>query len=194
MVGLTGDTHQGISGMEQELDTRLTGTPGRRVEVRDLFGRPIQVLADREADEGTDVTLTIDPAIQAQVESVLAETRVKYQAKSAEALVMDPQTGAVLAMATVPRFNPNKRATINPELERNRPVTDTFEPGSTFKIVTMTAALEDGKVTPSTTFDLPASPIRPYADQDFTLRDSHEHGPRRSPRPRSSSSRATSAR
>lgn len=173
LVGLTGDTHQGISGMEQELDTQLTGTPGRRVEVRDVFGRPIQVLADKEPNPGTDVTLTIDPAIQAEVESVLAQTREKYQAKSAEALVMDPQTGAVLAMATVPRFNPNKRETINPELERNRPVTDTFEPGSTFKIVTMAGALEDGKVTPTTSLNLPVV----YKLYDRTLRDSHERGP-----------------
>ncbi len=173
LIGLTGDTHQGLTGIEQEEDKALTGTPGRRVEVRDVFGRPIQVLADKEPTPGVDVQLTIDPTIQAQVESVLAETREKFKAKSAMAIVMDPRDGSVLAMATVPRFNPNKRQTINQDLVSNRPVTDTFEPGSTFKIVTMAGALEDGKVTPSTSFNLPVE----YKLYDRTLHDSHERGP-----------------
>ncbi len=67
LIGLTGDTHQGLTGIELQEDTALTGTPGRRVEVRDVFGRPIQVLADKEPSPGTDVALTIDPAIQAQI-------------------------------------------------------------------------------------------------------------------------------
>ena len=177
VVGLTGDLHKGISGLEQQFDATLTGRPGRRVEVRDLFGRPIQVLADREATQGQDVPLTIDPAIQAEAKRTLAETRAQYHATSAMAIVMNPDDGAILAMVTVPSFNPNDRRSINPELERNRPVVDTFEPGSTFKVVAMTAALQDGKVTPQTPFALPASPIKPYKDQAFTLRDAHEHGP-----------------
>ena len=86
---------------------------------------------------------------------------------------MDPRDGSILAMASVPRFNPNQRAELNPELERNRPVVDTFEPGSTFKIVTMTAALEDGKVTPWTRF-VRADQISDY-DGEVTLKDAHEH-------------------
>ena len=108
---------------------------------------------------GQDVELTLVPAIQAQVESTLAETREATGAKSAMAIVMDPRDGSILAMASVPRFNPNKRAELNPELERNRPVVDTFEPGSTFKIVTMTAALEDGKVTPCDAFEVPGTSL-----------------------------------
>jgi cell division protein FtsI/penicillin-binding protein 2 len=87
---------------------------------------------------------------------------------------MDPRDGSIIAMASAPGFNPNRRETLNPELERNRPVVDVFEPGSTFKIVTMTAALEDGKVTPSTPFQVPGE-ISLY-DGEVTLRDSHEHG------------------
>ncbi len=151
----------------------LTGTAGRRVEVRDVFGRPIQVLADEEPSPGTDVKLTIDPAIQAQTESVLAATRQKFGAKSAMAIVMDPRDGSVLAMATVPRFNPNKRAALNLDLVNNQPVTDTFEPGSTFKIVTMAGALEDGKVSPTTSFNLPVQ----YKLYDRTLEDSHREVP-----------------
>ena len=173
VIGLTGDERQGLSGMEKELDENLTGTPGQRLEVRDVFGRPIQTLSDTEAVPGQDVQLTLVPTIQQQVESVLAETRESTGAKSAMAVVMDPRDGSILAMASVPRFNPNQRATLNPELERNRPVVDTFEPGSTFKIATMAAALEEGKVTPSTVFNVPDN-ISLY-DGEVTLKDAHEH-------------------
>jgi cell division protein FtsI/penicillin-binding protein 2 len=114
VIGLTGDERQGLSGMEQELDENLTGTPGHRLEVRDVFGRPIQTLEDQEAVPGQDVQLTLDPAIQAQVESTLAATREETGAKSAMAIVMNPRNGAILAMASVPRFNPNERAELNP--------------------------------------------------------------------------------
>ncbi len=178
VAGLTGDVHEGISGLEKQYDTTLTGTPGRRVEVRDLFGRPIQVLSDREAVAGEDVEITIDPEIQAQAETTLIGARETYGARSAMAIVMNPRNGSILAMATVPRLNPNDRRSLNPELERNRPVVDGFEPGSTFKIVPMTAALEEGKVTPRTVFSLPASPlVVDFDDGPFTLRDAEEHGP-----------------
>lgn len=173
LVGLTGDEHQGLTGLELQLNKVLTGTPGRRVEVRDLFGRPIQVLGDREPTPGKDVALTLDPRIQEQTQAILASTRQRFGAKTAMAIVMRPSDGAILAMATVPSFNPNDRRTLNPELERNRPVIDAFEPGSTFKIVTMTAALEDGKVTPQTSFLVPGQ-ISLYRGQ-VTLRDSHDH-------------------
>ncbi len=180
VLGLTGDQHEGLSGMEKQLDPELTGVAGRRVEVRDLFGRPIQVLSDREPVPGKDVRLAMDSRIQNEVERTLSQTRAKFGARSAMAIVMRPKDGAILAMATVPRFNPNQRHQINPDLERNRPVTDTFEPGSTFKIVTMTAALEDGKVTPSTTFDLPVS-VTKYAGtaSEYTLVDDHRTAPAR---------------
>lgn len=180
LVGLTGDAHEGIAGLEQQLDADLRGTPGRRVEVRDLFGRPIKVLADRKAVQGADVRTTIDSAIQAHVESTLVATRARYGATSAMAIVMDPRDGAVLAMASVPRFNPNDRRSVNQELAQNRPVVSGFEPGSTYKIVAMTAALEDGRLTPRTPFAVPASPLEIEfpGDETFTLRDAHEHGAR----------------
>ena len=158
--------------------------------MRDLLGNSIQMLEDREPVEGENVQLTIDPTIQDRVERTLAETREQYGARSATGIVMDPRSGAMLAMATVPRFNPNRRTTINPELERNRPVTDTFEPGSTFKIVTMAAALEDGKVLPGTTFALPTTITR----YDRTLRTPTSTRPGRCPPPRSLRSQATSGR
>lgn len=173
VIGLTGADRSGLSGLEKQLDPRLTGTPGHRLEVRDVFGRPIQTLSDQEARPGHDVHLTIDPAIQGQVEATLAATRAKYRAASAQAIVMDPRDGSILAMASVPRFDPNNRRHITAEQERNRPVVDTFEPGSTFKIVTMTAALEGGRVTPDTTFLVPDH-ISAYNGQ-VTLKDAHQH-------------------
>jgi cell division protein FtsI (penicillin-binding protein 3) len=170
LVGLTGDSHEGISGMELQLEEPLTGTPGHRVEVRDLLGNSIQMLEDREPVPGENVQLTTDPRIQDRVERTLAATREKYGAKSATGIVMDPRNGEVLAMATVPRFNPNRRSQVNQELVKSRPVTDTFEPGSTFKVVTMAAALEDRRVLPGTTFALPTAITR----YDRTLEDAHE--------------------
>ena len=108
LLGLTGDTHDGISGMERQLDKPLTGTPGHRLEVRDLLGNSIQVLQDREPVAGENVQLTINPTIQDRVERTLAATRDKYEARSATGIVMDPRTGAIIAMATVPRYNPNR--------------------------------------------------------------------------------------
>jgi cell division protein FtsI (penicillin-binding protein 3) len=166
VLGLTGSEP---SGLELQLDDILTGEPGRRAEIRDLFGRPIQVLADREPEPGTDVELTLDRTIQERVEYTLAAARERYGAASATAIVMRPDDGAILAMATVPRFDPNRRAELNQDLARNRPVTDVFEPGSTFKMVTMVAALEDRKVTPSTRFSLPLE----YKRYDRTLTDTH---------------------
>lgn len=173
VVGLTGDERQGLSGIEAQLDDVLTGRDGRRVEVRDVFGRPLKVLADADPEPGTDVRLTIDTTVQERVVRILAETRKEFGAKSAMALVMRPRDGAILAMATVPGINPNDRRRLNEDNERNRPVTDTFEPGSTFKIVTMAGALEEGVVTPTTSFDLPVQ-IRRY---DRELKDSEREKP-----------------
>ena len=157
IIGLTGEGEKGISGLEEEFNSALTGRAGLRKEATDPFGRPIQILANRDPVPGRDVQLTLDSAIQERTEQVLADTREQFGAKAAMAVVMRPSDGAVLAMATVPRFNPNQRESLNAELERNRPVTDTFEPGSTFKIVTVSGALSQGLVTPDTVFNLPAT-------------------------------------
>ena len=93
VLGLTGDQHEGLSGMEKQLDPELTGVAGRRVEVRDLFGRPIQVLSDREPVPGEDVRLAMDSRIQNEVERTLSATRARFSARSAMAIVMRPRTG-----------------------------------------------------------------------------------------------------
>lgn len=169
VIGLTGGDGEGLSGLEASLDGPLTGTPGRRVRVKDAFGRTLRVAADRDPAPGADVTLTIHSAIQDRTERILKDVRQVHGASSATAVVMDPRDGRVLAMATVPGYDPNRRSELNQELTRNRPATDMFEPGSTFKIVTMTGALEDGVVEPTTTFDLPAV----YQLYDREIKESH---------------------
>ncbi len=157
IVGLTNEERTGAAGLEASLDDALTGTPGSRVEARDPFGRRLDTIVDEEPVPGEQVRLTLDGVIQDRTERILAETREEFGAKSAMAVVMRPDDGAILAMASVPRPNPARRTTYSPELWRNKAVTDTFEPGSTFKIVTVAGALEEGLVQPETRFDLPAT-------------------------------------
>jgi cell division protein FtsI (penicillin-binding protein 3) len=176
LVGLTGDGGKGIEGLEEEYDDILTGRPGRRVELQDPFRRPLRVLVDDPPVPGRDVHVTIDSAIQEYVENVAANTRQRYSAASVSAIVMRPSDGGIYAMATVPRYDPNNRARL-PEDRRNRPVVDNYEPGSTFKIATIGGALQEGLVTPSTSFFLPTS-VTKYAHTPYqtTLRDAHERG------------------
>jgi cell division protein FtsI (penicillin-binding protein 3) len=172
VVGLTGDGGSGLTGLELQLNKSLTGTNGVRSEIRDPIGRPIRILAGHPPVPGKTVELTLDSTIQERTEDVLAQTLKQYGAKHAMAIVMNPQNGAILAMATVPRFNPNDRRHLDPELMRNRPITDEYEPGSTFKLVTISGALQEGLVTPQTSFYLPPH-LQLYdrsfgeADRDF---------------------------
>jgi cell division protein FtsI (penicillin-binding protein 3) len=155
VLGLTGADEAGISGIELQEDAALTGKSGFQAEARDPFGRPLRILGSREPVPGRTVELTIDSAIQERTEQVLEATRQQYRAKGAMAIVMRPSDGAILAMADVPGFDPNDRRKLNPDLERNRTVTDTFEPGSTFKLVTVTGAIQERLVTPDTRLSLP---------------------------------------
>ena len=155
VLGYAGVDNRGLAGLERSLDGALAGKPGSQTIVKDPFGRAIDVLATRAEQEGRDVYLTIDHRIQATAESVLRQTVVDWRAKSASALVLDPRTGAVLAMAVSPRFNANRFGQMPTARTRNRAVTDTYEPGSTFKLVTVAGALSDRVVTPRTRFELP---------------------------------------
>ncbi|MGD9696845.1 MAG: peptidoglycan D,D-transpeptidase FtsI family protein [Thermoleophilia bacterium] len=171
VVGLTGADRAGLSGLEASENEVLTGVDGFRLEARDLFGRPIDVITDKEPIPGEDVVLTVDSRIQTKLQEVIAATMEQQRAKSVTALVMRPQDGAILGIGSTPDFNPNERRDLDPDAERVRAITDAFEPGSTFKVVTMAAALEQKTVTPRTSFVVPWQ-IQAY---DRTLEDSHEH-------------------
>jgi cell division protein FtsI (penicillin-binding protein 3) len=154
VLGFAGTDNTGLEGLERELDDKLAGQTGFETVVRDPFGRPIDVVTSRPERPGRNVRLTIDHEIQAAAEEILVKTVRIWGAKGATAIVMDPRSGAILAMANAPTFDANAFGSAPPEIRRNRAVTDQYEPGSTFKIVTIAGALEDGVVTPRTSFVL----------------------------------------
>ena len=157
LVGYAGTDNKGLAGLEVQYDKALSGKPGEQTIVRDPFGRAIDVISATPEREGSDIYTTIDHTIQANAESVLRQTVAHWGAKGATAVVLDPRTGAVLAMAQAPGFDANKANIVPFAVQRNRAVTDTYEPGSTFKLVTIAGALSGGLVAPGTTFKLPYS-------------------------------------
>jgi cell division protein FtsI (penicillin-binding protein 3) len=174
VIGYTGTENRGLSGLELELDAQLSGKDGSKTIVRDPFGRTIDVVQSTPVEEGKDVFLTIDHTIQGHVERVLRRVRERWSAQSASAVVLDPRNGSVLALAVEPGFNANEYPTVAKWEEdrlRNRAVTDTYEPGSTFKVVTVGGILESGMVSPSTKFRLPYKlPVSDRVIHDATPR------------------------
>jgi cell division protein FtsI/penicillin-binding protein 2 len=171
VLGFAGLDNEGLEGLEASLDGVLAGKPGSQTIVRDPFGQVIDVI-DTEAEQpGRDVFLTLDHRMQANAEAVLRETVAKWDAKAATAVVLDPHTGAILAMANAPSFDANKFGAVRATRVRNRAITDTYEPGSTFKLVTVAAALSEKLVAPSSKFRL--APTIRVADRII-----HEHEPR----------------
>ena len=171
VLGFAGVDNDGLEGLERSLDGALAGKPGSETIVKDPLGRVIEVIGTKPERQGKDVFLTLDHQIQAQAERVLRDTVRSSGAKAGTAIVLDPHTGAVLAMASAPGYDLNRFGKASADRRRNRAVTDTYEPGSTFKLVTVSAALSERLVTPSTSFTL-ASSIQ-VADRTI-----NEHEPR----------------
>src|SRR5262245_4015472 len=157
VLGYAGTDNRGLSGLELGLEKVLAGKAGSETVIRDPSGRSIDILSSTAAQEGQNVTLTIDHNIQAQAEAVLRKTIDRWQANGASAIVLDPRTGGILAMAVERGYDANRFPIVPKDRQRNRTVTDTYEPGSTFKIVTVSAVLSEGLVTPQTAFTLPYS-------------------------------------
>ena len=155
VLGYAGVDNRGLAGLELSLDKQLAGRPGRERIVKDASGQAIDTVVSRPERDGEDVYLTLDHTIQANAQAVLRDTVARWHAKSATAIVLDPATGAVRAMAVAPGFDTNHYPEVWRALQRNRAVTDTYEPGSTFKLVTVAGALSEHLVTPSTRFTLP---------------------------------------
>ena len=175
VLGYAGLDNKGLEGLERSLDGTLSGVAGSQTIVKDPFGRALDVVATKPETPGKSVRLTIDHQIQAKAEEVLQNTVWRWGARAATAIVLDPHSGDILAMATAPRFNTNRFPTTRADRRRNRAVTDTYEPGSTFKLVTVAAGLEEGIVTPRTSFLLP--PTLKVADR--TIREAHTRGTQR---------------
>jgi cell division protein FtsI (penicillin-binding protein 3) len=155
VLGYAGVDNHGLSGLEVALDRSLAGRAGRETLVRDPFGHVLDSVVSKTARDGSDLTLTIDHNIQSQAETVLRDTVRRWGAKDATAIVLDPHTGNVLAMAVAPTYDANNFPAVPRDDQRNRALTDTYEPGSTFKLVTVAGALSTGIVNPRTAFTLP---------------------------------------
>jgi cell division protein FtsI/penicillin-binding protein 2 len=155
VIGFAGIDNKGLGGLEVQYDRNLTGKTGKQTIVRDPFGRAINVLSTTPEQQGHDLFTTIDHTIQANAEQVLRQTVREWGAKSATAIVLDPYTGAVLAMAQAPGYDANNFSHVPQSLLTNHAVTDVFEPGSVFKLVTVAGALTEGLVTPASKFVLP---------------------------------------
>jgi cell division protein FtsI/penicillin-binding protein 2 len=175
LLGFAGTDNRGLDGLERSLERTLRGTPGYEIVVRDPMGRAIDVVTSRKERPGRNVVLTLDHQLQSSAEQILASAAARWRAKGATAIVMDPRTGAILAMANAPTFNANTFTSAAAETRRNRAVTDLYEPGSTFKIVTVAAALEDNVVAPDSTFLL--APTIKVSDR--TIREAHTRGTER---------------
>ena len=175
VVGFAGVDNQGLAGVERWLDPELAGVPGRQTVVKDATGRVIDVVEAVPEQPGRNVYLTLDHNLQANAEEVLAATVQRWRARSASAVILDPRTGEILTMAIAPRFDANRFAEATSARTRNRAVTDTYEPGSTFKLVTAAAVLSEGLVSPTTSFTLPYS-IRV---SDRVIHDSHQRATER---------------
>jgi cell division protein FtsI (penicillin-binding protein 3) len=175
VLGFAGMDNKGLEGLERSLEGSLAGKSGSQTIVKDPAGRALEVVSTRPETPGSNVRLTIDSQIQAYAQDVLESTVREWGARAASAIVMDPYTGAVLAMAVAPGFNANRFATTRVDRHRNRAVTDTYEPGSTFKLVTISAALQDGIVTPRTSFLL--APTIQVADR--VIHEAHDRGTER---------------
>jgi cell division protein FtsI (penicillin-binding protein 3) len=175
VLGYAGTDNRGLAGLELALDRIIRGRPGSETVIRDPSGRAIDVLSSTAAEEGRDVQLTLDHTLQANAEAVLRSTVRKWQARSASAVLLDPHTGGILAMAVERGYDANRFPEVPRDLQRNRTVTDTYEPGSTFKVVTVSAALSERLVSPQTAFTLP------YEVQvaDRVIHDAHERGTER---------------
>jgi cell division protein FtsI/penicillin-binding protein 2 len=171
-LGAVGEENQGLTGLEMGEESVLHGTDGERRIVNDALGEPIRLETVKEASDGENLQLTLDPAIQKETEQALAEVGETYAPKGATAIVMNPRNSQVLAMANWPPVDPSDLENANPDDLINRATGFNYEPGSTFKAFTVSAALEEGVVTPTSTFTIPPS----LQVADRTIEDAEEHG------------------
>jgi cell division protein FtsI (penicillin-binding protein 3) len=175
LLGSVGTDGTGLSGLEYADNRLLQGTDGERRLVKDALGESIEVRDTKPTRPGKRVELTIDAAIQDKVERVLAGVGETYRPKGATAIVMNPRNGEILALANWPRVDANRPWAAPPSATQDRAVGYTYEPGSTFKAITIAGALQDGTVTPDTPFDL--APQIQVADR--VIGESHPRGPER---------------
>ncbi|HEX8960422.1 MAG TPA: penicillin-binding protein [Geobacteraceae bacterium] len=175
VIGFTGLDPEGLDGIELKYDSTILGSTGYLVTERDALGRDIAPKGTviKKASRGQNVVLTLDKNIQYVAEKELAAAVESSRAKGGIALVMEPQTGRVLAMANYPFFNPNAYFKYPQALLRNRSVADSFEPGSTFKVFLISGALEEKVISPNDGFNCEGGS---YSIGGRTIHDTHHYG------------------
>jgi cell division protein FtsI (penicillin-binding protein 3) len=170
VLGYVGLDDEGLAGVEREFDSKLRGKPGRMLISRDnkkrWFGR-----VEKAPEPGENVVLTLDQNIQHIAERELEKAVAQTRAEAGTIVVENPHTGEILALANLPDFNPNTFSTANPKSFTNRAVSDIYEPGSTFKIVTLAAALEERLTRPEEVIDCQMGSI------ELNGRTIHDHEP-----------------
>ena len=172
VLGTVGTDNDGLSGLEYSRDDDLRGEDGRRRIVKDALGEPVSMVEVDRAEAGADLRLTVDSAIQERAEEVLGEVGATYRPKGATALVLDPRSGAVLALANWPGVDANDVGGAPAWARQDRSVAVSYEPGSTFKAFTVAGALQERVITPDTPFELPPE-IR-VADR--VIGEAHDRG------------------
>ncbi|MHB1859847.1 MAG: peptidoglycan D,D-transpeptidase FtsI family protein [Solirubrobacteraceae bacterium] len=155
VLGVLGSEGKGLAGLEYSERSVLSGVDGERRVVSDARGEPVSVTQSRAERAGRSLRLTIDANIQHRAEQVLGAVGAVFKPASATAIVMDPQTGALLAVANWPAVNANETATASASQLADGAVSFLYEPGSTFEVVTFSAALEEGLITPDSTLPVP---------------------------------------
>ena len=174
VVGFANVENQGQEGAELSFEKRLAGRAGSRRVIKDRLGRVVEAVGEEVPPvDGQDVQLSIDSKVQFFAYQKLRDAVTSNKARSGSVVVLDAQTGEVLALANYPSYSPDNRRHLSGAQLRNIAVTDTFEPGSTMKPVTVAMALEAGKVTPQT---LIATAPGSYKLDKFTIRDTHNYG------------------
>ena len=174
VVGFTNIDDKGQEGIELGFQSQLLGRAGERTVVRDRLGRVIEDIGD-QADpvDGRDVMLSIDSKVQFFAYQRVRDAVLEHRAKAGSVVVLDVQTGEVLALANYPSFDPSNRTRLSGEQLRNRALTDVFEPGSTMKPLVVALALETGRVKPETVINTAPGSL---VVGPLVVKDSHAHG------------------
>jgi stage V sporulation protein D (sporulation-specific penicillin-binding protein) len=176
LLGFVDNSGQGQYGIEQAENGELSGTPGELKAITDLNGVPLAATkgnVEIAPKNGDNLTLTVNLGMQAQMESILKKDYASTKSQGLSAVIIDPNTGQVKAMANYPTYDPSQYSSVtNPDLFQNGVVSDAIEPGSTMKLLTTAAALNQGVITPTTTFYDPAQ----WTIDGFTITDIEQDG------------------
>ena len=171
VLGVVGTEGNGLAGLEYSRNAILHGRSGQRRVVSDAIGQPVSITEAHSEQPGKALTLTLDANIQQRTEDVLGAVGRDFNPKDATAIVMDPRSGAILAVANWPQVNANDAGASPASAMEDRAVGFAYEPGSTFKAVTVSGALQEGLITPSTPFNVPDQ----IQVADRTIHDDTEH-------------------